>query len=270
MRYSRLRFILSLLFLTLGTTLAARPASAQLALRASHVGSGHGAMTGSNYSLRGSAGQPATGIVGSDPYVGQGFWYAVRNENVRLPVELAAFTARPDGEAVHLVWQTVSETGNDGFYVQRQTESGTFSDVDFVAGAGTTTEPNTYRFTDRDLPYETETVTYRLRQVDIDGSETFSETLVTERNAVDQLTLLGTYPNPARTSATARLAVPEGVDDAQLVIYDLLGRKVRDLPVSGSGRHTLTLQTHGLAAGMYFLRLTGGGQVRTQKLTVVR
>jgi hypothetical protein len=40
--------------------------------------------------------------------------------------------------------------------------------------------------------------------------------------------------------------------------------------VGGTGRQTPQLNTSDLAPGVYFLRLTGGGQVRTQKLTVVR
>ena len=54
------------------------------------------------------------------------------------------------------------------------------------------------------------------------------------------------------------------------MLFDLLGRHVRTLAVSGTGRQTSQRNTSDLAPEVYFLRLTGDGQVRTQKLTIVR
>jgi hypothetical protein len=42
--------------------------------------------------------------------------------------------------------------------------------VGFVDGAGTTSEAQSYRFTDAQVPYEASEVTYRLTQVDTDGT----------------------------------------------------------------------------------------------------
>jgi len=54
------------------------------------------------------------------------------------------------------------------------------------------------------------------------------------------------------------------------VLFDVLGRQVRARAVNGTGRQTVQLTTGDLAPGIYFLRLTGNGQTRTEKLTVVR
>ncbi|PEN11185.1 hypothetical protein CRI94_16485 [Longibacter salinarum] len=187
-----------------------------------------------------------------------------------LPVEMAGFTATPSGGTVELRWQTLTETGNAGFDVERRIGTGSWTSLTRVDGAGTTTEAQTYQFTDRDLPYEAEELTYRLRQVDVDGSESFTKEIVVTPSGARQMELLGTYPNPARTQATVRFAVPEDVSNARLVLYDLLGREVRTHSVSGAGRQQMTLNVDGLATGAYFLRLMGGGHVKTQKLTVVR
>ena len=40
--------------------------------------------------------------------------------------------------------------------------------------------------------------------------------------------------------------------------------------VTQTGRQTMTLDASALASGVYFLRLTGDGQIRTEKLTVIR
>jgi predicted nucleotidyltransferase len=190
-----------------------------------------------------------------------------------LPVELSRLSATLEGEHAVLTWQTTSETDNAGFEVERQARSGGWRKLGRVAGAGTTPEPQSYRFRDTALPYSADSLTYRLRQVDLDGTTTLSEEITLTRAAVTDLELLGTYPNPARTRATIRFAVPARADggEATLQLYDLLGRRVRQVLTSGTaGRHEQQLDVSGLSSGLYVLRLVAGGEVRTQRITVVR
>jgi len=193
------------------------------------------------------------------------------NASTALPVELVAFEARPNDGAVELRWVTTSETGNAGFDVQRRAGTDTWATLTpRVLGAGTTAEQQTYRFTDDTLPYDATSAEYRLRQIDVDGGEAFSATRTVDFSAPDQIELRGTAPNPAQFQTSVQYAVPPGVSDAQLVLYDMLGRKVRSVPIRSTGRQTATLSTTDLAPGMYFLRLSGGGEVRTTKISVVR
>jgi hypothetical protein len=192
------------------------------------------------------------------------------NASTALPVELVTFEATPENGNVQLRWVTVTETSNAGFDVQRRLSDSGWSTLTRVAGAGTTTESRSYRFTDDTLPYEAASIEYRLRQVDVGGKVSVTEPVSVDLTTTDQLELLGTYPNPTQTRAAVRFAVPDDVEDARLVLFDLLGRQVRSLAVTGSGRQKTTLDTDGLATGTYFLRLTAGGHVRTTKLTVVR
>ena len=197
--------------LLVAAALGAPPTHGQsYALRATHAGAGHGPMTGGAFQVQGSAGQPATAIVGDGAplYLGAGFWYAVRSEETKLPVELVAFTAQRDGDAIRLTWTTASETNNAGSEVQRSVE-GRWTPLGFVEGVGTTTEAQTYRFTDRDLPYAATGATYRLRQVDTDGTETLSETVEITRAAPTQLALHGNFPNPFRGQTTIRYELPQ-------------------------------------------------------------
>ena len=43
-------------------------------------------------------------------------------------------TATVDGDAVELVWRTVTETGNDGFCVERRVPGKGYDDIRFVEG----------------------------------------------------------------------------------------------------------------------------------------
>lgn len=197
------------------------------------------------------------------------------NGSTALPVEMASFEASTRGEdgAVKLRWQTASESNNAGFEVQRGGTGDAWTSIGSVEGAGTTTTSQSYTFTDTDVPYQADSLTYRLKQVDVDGNISYSRAITVARSAVAEVRLLGTYPNPARSQVTTRFALPEGASSqgVRLHLYDVMGRQVRTVPVEASpGRHKAQLDVAGLSTGVYFLRLQTGSTVKTQRLTVVR
>jgi hypothetical protein len=186
-----------------------------------------------------------------------------------LPVELARFTATTSGEAVSLRWETASETNNAGFEVERAVGEGAFERIGFEPGAGTTSAPRTYRFTDGDLPFAS-ALRYRLRQVDVGGAFEYSPEVEVALTPTRFALELG-GANPFRAATTLRYALPEG-GPVTLTVYDVLGRRVATL-VDGekaAGRHTATLDGRRLASGAYFVRLQSGDQVQTRRVTVVR
>jgi hypothetical protein len=193
-----------------------------------------------------------------------------------LPVELAGFEAASSGDAIQLTWRTLSETNSHRFEVQRRAvaRSAEWATLGTVRAAGTASGPVDYQFTDTRLPYAADEVVYRLRQVDVDGTASLSDELRVARSGVLRLELLAPFPNPTRTAATVRFAVPEFIRpgaDGRLVLYDLLGRRVRVLDVgSRPGRQELQLDVSGLASGLYVLRLEVAGQQRTRRLAIVR
>ena len=193
-----------------------------------------------------------------------------------LPVELSSFEATLDGDDALLQWETASETNNAEFEVQRAKGSTADASADMswetvttLDGAGTTDEPQSYRFTDTALPYASDSLSYRLRQIDTDGTESFSDAVVIARQ-VTEAELLPTYPNPVRGQATVRFAVPEQ-QVVQLALYDVLGRRVQ-LVADGpaDGRTEQVLDVSGLSSGTYFLRMQTDGHTETQRVTVVR
>jgi hypothetical protein len=209
--------------------------------------------------------------------------FCLRISAAPLPVELAGFEARrARDEAVTLQWETLSETNNAGFEVQRRaapkvetshrgvsTTGESWQAIAMVDGAGTTDTPQSYQFEDADLPYAADSLSYRLRQVDTDGTASVTEA-VTIARPVPGAELLPTYPNPARSQATIRFAVPEP-QDVQIVLYDLLGRRVQTVvDAEAEGRTEQTIDVSRLSSGSYFLRMQTEGYTETQRLTVVR
>lgn len=198
--------------------------------------------------------------------------WTLGSENSPLPVELTAFDAQADGEAVRLTWRTASETHNAGFHVQRRRVGArSWTELDFVDGHGTTTEPKTYSFRDDGIPYEADSLSYRLKQVNQDGTFEHSESVMVALGAPDELTLRGNVPNPFYEQTTIRYELPQS-GTVQLAVYNALGQRVATLAngKQEAGRHGVSFTSRDLPSGVYFVRLSADGKTRTQKMTVLR
>jgi VCBS repeat-containing protein len=188
-----------------------------------------------------------------------------------LPVELTAWTATVDGSAALLQWRTASETNNAGFEVLHQRpDARTYDALGFVEGAGTTQEPQSYRFRAGDLAPGTHR--FQLRQVDTDGTATRSEPVTVTIEAERTLTLRATGPNPVRQATQFAFTVPQS-GPAEVVLYNVLGQRIRTLYAETAtvGRQqTVALAVQDLPSGTYFVRLSAPGGTRTQRIVVVR
>lgn len=218
--------------------------------------------------------------------------YAVWVEGeVPLPVELVSFTGQYINDLVNLYWETSTETNNFGFDVQRQKsefeiyDSGLVSSGDegwetigFVHGHGTTNSPKKYSFTDPlnlALNPNLKRVDYRLKQIDNDGTFTYSKTISIDLTTITSIkdegiptvySLSQNYPNPFNPSTVIKFGLPEaGV--VELSIYNILGKKVGELINSEiqSGYHTVEFTDNHLPSGIYFYRINVNGKFSSVK-----
>ena len=80
---------------------------------------------------------------------------------------------------------------------------------------------------------------------------------------------MSTFPDAAFSITSSSNAQGLTGELMQLVLYDVLGRRVRTVATGeGRGRTETQLDTDRLASGTYFLRLTTESQVLTERLTV--
>jgi hypothetical protein len=227
---------------------------------------------GSTWTERGQDDRDATANTVTLNGVDQLSRWTLGSENSPLPVELARFDAQVDHESVHLVWRTASETNNAGFHIQRQRPAKkAWTAVGFVEGHGTTSEPQTYRFKDANLPYAADSLVYRLRQVDLDGAFEYSPTVDVALAAPEKLALRGNFPNPFTDQTTIRYELPQR-GRVELAVYNVLGQRIATLAEGRkeAGRHEATFAARNLPSGVYVVRLSSEGTTRTQKMTVVR
>jgi len=157
-----------------------------------------------------------------------------------------------------------------------------WEDVGFVRGNGTTNSPKNYEFTDSELP-NSESVDYRLKQIDNDGTFAFSKTVTVdlttitavEDEVIYEFALEQNYPNPFNPSTTIKFTIFQDVrremQDVKLIVFDMLGRTVEVLVdgVMNAGYHEVVFNASNLTSGMYLNRISIGNEfnsVRKMKL----
>jgi hypothetical protein len=198
-----------------------------------------------------------------------------------LPITLAYFRAgiSSDGQGVHLTWRTVTEVNNYGFYVERRRQGEeTYQSVAFVPTQGNGIVAHEYAVSD---PAVTAGAwNYRLRQVDLDGTETSTEdvivdlstlTAVNDATAPASFGLAQNYPNPFNPTTVVSCQLPVA-GMVRLVVYDMLGREVAVL-MNGelsAGEHQFTFNATGLASGTYLCRLESGSTVEMKKMVLMK
>jgi len=186
-----------------------------------------------------------------------------------VPVELTSFAASTAGNSVSLKWATATEINNSGFEVERKSSSSNWQKIAFMEGNGTTTEANSYSFSDKNL--STGKYNYRLKQVDFNGAFEYSNVVEVEVISVDKFELAQNYPNPFNPSTTIKFNLPEA-GNVKLAVYNLLGQEVKTL-VNGfteSGLHTIKLDATNLNSGIYFYKLEGNGINAVRKMTLLK
>jgi hypothetical protein len=89
-----------------------------------------------------------------------------------LPVEITSFNAIAQNNKVMLNWITGSELNNQYFEIEKSNNGNQYEPIGRVAGKGTTSQTNSYSFTDH-APLAMINY-YRLKQVDIDNRYKYS------------------------------------------------------------------------------------------------
>jgi hypothetical protein len=201
-----------------------------------------------------------------------------------VPVELVSFTSRLGKDGVYLNWITVTETNNYGFEIERtssaiQASQEEWIKIGFINGSGSTTESKYYSFIDDEVL--TGYFSYRLKQLDFDGSFEYSNIIELEVSIPDKFELSQNYPNPFNPSTTigftispARTKLYAGGDFrfTILKVYDILGNEVatlvnEELP---AGRYGIDFDASELTSGIYFYHLRAGGFTEVKKMIVIR
>jgi V8-like Glu-specific endopeptidase len=195
------------------------------------------------------------------------FWAAV--DSGIIPVELTSFTAVGYEDYAEISWITATETNNAGFSLERKSTNSNWIEVAFINGNGTTTETKAYNYVDEQLNVGAHS--YRIKQIDYDGTFTYSKLVEVDITAPDNYALFQNYPNPFNPSTTIKFSVPaEAV--VQLNIFNAIGEKVAEV-FNGSlnaGYHEMIFDASALTSGIYFYRLESNEFVISKKMMLIK
>jgi hypothetical protein len=189
-----------------------------------------------------------------------------------LPVVLAYFSHNISGNNVSLSWKTIQEINNMGFELYR-TDAGQTSSwqkIGFLVGAGTTTEPREYYFSDNKL--NTGKYLYRLKQIDYNANyEYFQLPADVTINAPANFMLEQNYPNPSNPSSTIGYHIPENAVVA-IKIYDIAGKQVKELVNSyhTAGYYKAVFDGSEISSGIYFYKITAGSYSNMKKMILIK
>ncbi len=184
----------------------------------------------------------------------------------QVPVNLVSFSGQVSGSKVTLSWMAATETNNKGYAVERSFGHN-WAEIDFIKGNGTTSKRSTYSYTD-DFTNESYRgiVEYRLKQVDYDGTYTYSRTVMLDLNIkslgyyLDQ-----NYPNPFNPSTKIRFNVPEQ-SKVKLSIINNLGEVIEQLSDGETARGTYekVWNASRFASGIYYVSMRAESEVSNQ------
>ena len=189
---------------------------------------------------------------------------------ILVPVELVSFIGSRSGSTVLLQWITGTEANNYGFEIQRSTNKTDFETIGFVEGSGTTASPTSYSFSDGSAAKE-QTWYYRLKQIDYDGTASFSGLAEVEAELPVGFFLFQNYPNPFNPVTTVSFTLPKAME-AQLKLYDITGKEVYEIFAGElqQGFHSMKIDGTKLASGVYTCRLVAGEYSSTIKLSLLK
>lgn len=177
---------------------------------------------------------------------------------VPLPVEMTALNGICDQGLTELTWTTASETNNDYWAIMKSTDNTVFKTSGYVMGAGNSNELRRYYF--RDPEENKGTVYYKLKQVDFDGTVTYSDLLAVNCNPEETANLQIRNFQDQGYLNLGFSSIPDEKYTITLIGTD--GRMVynRDY-ISPGGAATLDVPVGNLKAGIYRIILRSGSSM---------
>ena len=184
---------------------------------------------------------------------------SINSVNTPLPITLISFNAFPENGEVKLEWSTASETDNAFFTIQKSTDGRTWTTIQKVLGAGTSSNVENYTAYDQ-TPFPGISF-YRLMQTDIDGKQTFSP--IISINLGNKNVEISVFPNPA--TSLVNISLPSSAS-YEISLLNMSGQLIYNTNITTS--NNLVLNVSGYKAGVYFVRVIHDGITETKKLII--
>ena len=137
-----------------------------------------------------------------------------------LPVTFSYFHALAKKDHVALEWETSSEIDNEGFHIEKSSDGKNYEAFAFVDGKGNSSNQEIYGWSDRS-PIAGKNY-YRLKQVDFNGNERYSDIVIAEVQGTRSINIKYEFSNE-------ELVVSSDKNIKQIEIFDITGVKLMDI-----------------------------------------
>jgi len=204
-----------------------------------------------------------------------------------VPVTLSEFTISMAAGLPMINWTTQSETSSLGWHIYRNTEDNIEGaeriNPSLIEGAGFSSTPIMYSYSDLDILEVGSTYWYYLENLDYDGSsETVASgsvtiTEITEEEIPDhQDVFLGNNPNPFNPTTYIHFSLSIK-SDVVMAIYNMKGQKVIEL-LNGTlepGDYSkewngIDMDGNSISSGVYFTTLSINGRPYKKKMALIK
>lgn len=184
---------------------------------------------------------------------GVGKWSTINNftTTVILPLQFINFNGsyNNNNNAVQLNWVTANEINTSYFVIERSTDGVSFAATGTLPSSVQSSAQINYTFDDKyPLPGKN---FYRVKQVDANGSYSYSAIIIINTNK-NPFAEPFAFPNPVKDICTIQL--PDSRKVYHLVISDALGKKIINAK-SIANQKNIVINLRPFNNGQYFIRL---------------
>ena len=178
-------------------------------------------------------------------------------QSMVLPLEWGQIDLVSKDQSTQLSWETITETDTDYFEVEHSSDGQKFEVVDWQLAAGNSSRPIWYQFQHQDLKPGNQY--YRIKQVDLDGSFTYSEMLHAYIKAKGQSWVV--FPNPM-TSNQIEIQGHTQNEDLRLSLLSTSGQILWENQILNAAS-SISIELPSLEPGMYYLKMVANQKVNT-------
>jgi hypothetical protein len=187
---------------------------------------------------------------------------------IPLPVQYLSFTGKLMNDKVVLEWLTLAEQNVVRYEVQRSIDGITFKSIGTVDARGTANGMADYLFTDRNLPFGVQNIYYRLNAIEIGGFGRLGPMISVSLSEIDTFEMK-LVPNPIASNEEVEVQFNVTNGKAAISVHDIMGAPLMTKVINtNNGINKLALNTKGLQAGVYIIKIVQNGKSVSKKLVV--
>lgn len=189
------------------------------------------------------------------PALGNEVWVGNIPAEIGLPLELLEFKGSLVNYDGLLQWKTENESNTANFILERSLDGQSYRSIGSVTAVNAVGIHH-YNFTDPNIVvFETAIVYYRLKQIDADGSYTYSQVVTLALPLKKPSIVL--YPNPVLREMNLRIYTPQQ-EKLQWQLIDNNGRIIQYGRYELSPGSTVVAEDISrVSAGVYFMKIEG-------------